>query len=110
MKSTLLRVSAILVRSVARRETLASQRAFSGSTGGGVSTLYTSHKTLVLAGGITFVAASTSLFVHSRVSAKEVSEEQKSAARRLLEYCGLDDAMIDRKLSTFRHLVGNSVI
>lgn len=110
MQLPLLRVSAIFVRSVARRQTLASQRAYSRSAGGGTSTLYASRKTLkVLAGGITFVAASTSLFVYSRLRAKEVSEEQKSAAIRLLECYGLDGAIINRWLTTFQHSVGNSV-
>ena len=109
MQSTLFRVPTIFVRSVARKQTLASQRTYSGSTGGGLWTLHASRvKTLVLAGGITFVAASTSLFVHSRINAKELSEEQIPASRWLLKHYGLEKGVIDRKLSTFQHLVGNS--
>lgn len=91
MQSRLFRASVVSVRSVARSRTFASHRAYRStrSTGGFFSAIHASRKALAIGGGITSVAASTSLFARSSLSTKEhsVTDEQKSNVRlRLLDW------------------------
>ena len=86
MQSMLFRASTVrlLVRSVHKSRTFASHRGYTRSI---FSTLHASRKALAICGGVTFVAASASLFKHSSVSAKEHTDEQKSTVGLRLS-CG----------------------